>query len=161
MEMLLTIEQAALRLQLHRDTVRKQLKRGQLRGVKRGRVWRVPESALVEVAPLALAESALAESALAESALAESETIWREMISGEPGLHNAAILKMAAAPTTVRAILARRSAEAAAAYYATPQGESELADWRAASAPVCDDSGDFYTAEEEVAFRQARDNVQR
>jgi excisionase family DNA binding protein len=51
MEMLLTIEQAALRLQLHRDTVRKQLKRGDLRGVKRGRVWRVPESALEEAAP--------------------------------------------------------------------------------------------------------------
>lgn len=51
MEMLLTIEQAALRLQLHRDTVRKQLKRGELRGVKRGRVWRVPESALEEAAP--------------------------------------------------------------------------------------------------------------
>ena len=51
MEMFLTIEQAALRLQLHRDTVRKQLKRGELRGVKRGRVWRVPESALEEATP--------------------------------------------------------------------------------------------------------------
>ena len=47
-EMLLTIEQAAERLQLHGDTVRKQLQRGALRGIKRGRVWRVPESALTE-----------------------------------------------------------------------------------------------------------------
>ena len=51
MEMLLTLEQAATRLQLHKDTVRRQLKRGDLRGVKRGRVWRVPESALEEAAP--------------------------------------------------------------------------------------------------------------
>ncbi len=58
MEMLLTIEQAALRLQLHRDTVRKQLKRGELRGVKRGRVWRVPESALEEAAPTPATPSA-------------------------------------------------------------------------------------------------------
>jgi excisionase family DNA binding protein len=47
-EMLLTIEQAAERLQLHPDTVRKQLQRGDLRGFKRGRVWRIPESALTE-----------------------------------------------------------------------------------------------------------------
>ncbi len=144
MEMLLTIEQAAMRLQLHRDTVRKQLKRGQLRGVKRGRVWRVPESALQEVAP----------ATASVAALVDAETIWREMVSGDAKRHNAAILKMAAAPAPVRAILARRSAESAAAYYATLEGESELADWRAASAPVSDD--DFYTAQEEAEFRQAK-----
>ena len=49
MEMLLTIEQAATRLQLHRDTVRRHIKRGELRAFKRGRVWRVPETALDEV----------------------------------------------------------------------------------------------------------------
>ena len=48
MEMLLTVEQAAERLQLAPFTVREQLKRGKLRGIKRGRVWRVPESALFE-----------------------------------------------------------------------------------------------------------------
>ena len=48
MEMLLTIEQTAQRLQLHPETVRRQLVRGTLRGVKRGRSWRVPESALAE-----------------------------------------------------------------------------------------------------------------
>lgn len=51
MEMLLTVEQAAARLQLSVLTVRRQLARGALRGVKRGRVWRVPESALTESAP--------------------------------------------------------------------------------------------------------------
>lgn len=48
MEMLLTIEQTAQRLQLHPETVRRQLVRGTLRGIKRGRSWRVPESALTE-----------------------------------------------------------------------------------------------------------------
>ncbi len=48
MEMLLTVEQAAQRLQLAPFTVREQLKRGQLRGMKRGKVWRIPESALLE-----------------------------------------------------------------------------------------------------------------
>lgn len=49
-ETLLTVEQAAERLQLKPLTVRRQLQRGALRGIKRGRVWRVPESALVEPA---------------------------------------------------------------------------------------------------------------
>lgn len=49
-ETLLTVEQAAERLQLQPLTVRRQLRRGALRGIKRGRVWRVPESALLEPA---------------------------------------------------------------------------------------------------------------
>lgn len=48
MEMLLTVEQASERLQLSAYTVREHLKSGKLRGIKRGRVWRIPESALLE-----------------------------------------------------------------------------------------------------------------
>ena len=47
-EMLLTVEQAAKRLQLRPITIREQLKRGTLRGIKRGHQWRIPESALFE-----------------------------------------------------------------------------------------------------------------
>lgn len=47
----LTVEQVAARLQLHPFTIRRQLQSGRLRGVKRGRVWRVPESALGESSP--------------------------------------------------------------------------------------------------------------
>ncbi len=47
-EMLLTVEQAAERLQLHPESVRRQIRRGVLRGIKRGRVLRIPESAIVE-----------------------------------------------------------------------------------------------------------------
>ena len=47
-ETLLTVEQAAQRLSVHPITVRRHLRSGLLRGVKRGRLWRVPESALVE-----------------------------------------------------------------------------------------------------------------
>jgi excisionase family DNA binding protein len=52
MEMLLTVEQVATRLNLHPVTVREHLSRGILRGIKRGRQWRVPESALVESRPI-------------------------------------------------------------------------------------------------------------
>jgi excisionase family DNA binding protein len=51
MENLLTVEQVAERTQLHIDTVRRHLQAGKLRGIKRGRVWRVPESALMETTP--------------------------------------------------------------------------------------------------------------
>lgn len=47
-EMLLTVEQVAERLQLRPITIREQLKRGRLRGIKRGHQWRIPESALTE-----------------------------------------------------------------------------------------------------------------
>jgi excisionase family DNA binding protein len=48
MELLLTVEQAAERLHLQPNTVRVHLSRGLLRGVKRGRQWRIPVSALTE-----------------------------------------------------------------------------------------------------------------
>ena len=50
-EMLLTVEQAAQRLQLTPYTVRAQLRQGKLRGIRRGRVWRIEESALLESTP--------------------------------------------------------------------------------------------------------------
>jgi excisionase family DNA binding protein len=50
MELLLTVEQVAEHLQLTPWTIREHLKAGKLRGVKRGRQWRVPESALLEQA---------------------------------------------------------------------------------------------------------------
>lgn len=118
MEMLLTVEQAAQRLQLAPFTIREQLKRGQLRGLKRGKVWRIPESALTESTPPAPVDIA-----------SETERLWALLC--DPKTHNAAILEIAAAPAPVRATLAARSEQAALAYYATPTGQVELADWRA------------------------------
>lgn len=51
MEMLLTVEQTAQRLQIAQSTVRRLLANGELRGIKRGKLWRIPESALLEKAP--------------------------------------------------------------------------------------------------------------
>ncbi|MBW3635858.1 MAG: helix-turn-helix domain-containing protein [Armatimonadetes bacterium] len=51
MELLLTVEQAAQRLQAAPFTVRRHLREGRLRGIKRGRDWRIPESALLESPP--------------------------------------------------------------------------------------------------------------
>ncbi len=47
-EFLLTVEQVAERVQMHQETVRRHLIAGKLRGIKRGRLWRVPESAILE-----------------------------------------------------------------------------------------------------------------
>ena len=41
-----TIEQAAKVLQVNQRTVNRLLERGELRGVKVGRLWRIPEEAL-------------------------------------------------------------------------------------------------------------------
>lgn len=51
MEMLLTVEQAAQRLQVAQSTVRRLLAKGELRGMKRGKLWRIPESAIMETQP--------------------------------------------------------------------------------------------------------------
>ncbi len=100
MEMLLTVEQAAQRLQLAPFAIREQLKRGQLRGMKRGKAWRIPESALLEPMPSAPIDVA-----------GETERLWALLC--DPKTHNAAIVAIAAAPAPVRATIAERSEQAA------------------------------------------------
>lgn len=51
MENLLTVEQYAMRAQLHPDSVRRQLREGRLRAAKKGRVWRIFESELTRDTP--------------------------------------------------------------------------------------------------------------
>lgn len=117
-ETLLTVEQAAERLQLGTFTVREQLRTGRLRGLKRGRVWRVPESALFESSPQ-------------KSALRQADELWAELSSDEGERHNAAIVALAHAPQGARALVLERSARALAEFYAGDEGQRELADWRA------------------------------
>lgn len=47
-EELYTVDEAAAALKIHPQTVRALLRSGELRGIKRGRAWRIPESALTE-----------------------------------------------------------------------------------------------------------------
>jgi len=75
-EMYLTPEQVAARLQLHPETVRRQLKSGVLRGVRRGRVWRVPESALWSTAS---AEATLPNAAQNEARIARDLALLDEL----------------------------------------------------------------------------------
>lgn len=120
MEMLLTVGQTAQRLQLTEKAVRERLKSGRLRGLKSGgRVWRVPESALLEPSP----------QTSAKNTQAEVQRLWARL--ADRTTHNAAILEISRAPLAVREILDAKSAEVAQAFYATPEGEAELADWRA------------------------------
>lgn len=56
-ENFLTVDEAALRLKIAPFTMRKWLRVGQVGGVKMGRVWRVPESALGHLAATAHASA--------------------------------------------------------------------------------------------------------
>ncbi len=136
-ENLLTVEQAAQRLQLSPTSIRIHLRGGKLRGVKRGRAWRVPESALFEHAPGT-------HQAVDQQTLAQADVIWEAMASGDYTRRNEAMHTLFNAPAAVRSIVTQRSGEAAARYYATSEGEAELADWRALDGePFHDDLGDY------------------
>ncbi len=155
-EMLLTVEQAAQRLQIHPTSVRRQLQRGRLRGVKRGNLWRVPESALLENTPPPTSSPVPVESARAAQQIADA--IWRDMNGGDEARRDGAIIALGQAPEAARAIVMRRSGEVAARYYATPEGAAELADWRAQGGePFHDDGADYYSDEEEAQFRAERE----
>ncbi len=87
MELLLTVEQTAERLQLHPDTIRRQLTRGFLRGVKRGRQWRIPESALSETVTAAAPETPEARRARINAAIDAAQADFahlREVFGGDP-----------------------------------------------------------------------------
>lgn len=133
-ETLLTVEQAAERLQVGTFTVREQLRNGRLRGIKRGRLWRVPESALMESS---------SETPRAHSRQRQADQIWRALTSGDGDRHNAAIVALSKTPQDVRDVVLKRSAQALASYYASDEGREELADWRAIDGdPFADDEED-------------------
>lgn len=118
MELLLTVEQAAERLQLAPFTVRKHLREGRLRGIKRGaKSWRIPESALLE--------SPRAERLNRD----EAERLWA--LLGDFATHNRALHEIAAAPVSVQQMIDEKSERAAAQWYDSPEGHAELQDWRA------------------------------
>lgn len=146
-----SIDQAASALAVHPQTVRRMIRRGDLAAAKVGRHWRVPERALSELASIVPAEPQT------DATQAQAEAIWAQMTSEQAGAHNAALRVLFQAPDDVQRIVMARSAEAAARYYATPEGEAELADWRALDGePFHDESGDYYTDEEEAEFRAQR-----
>ncbi len=72
-----------MRLHLRPDTVREHLARGVLRGIKRGRQWRVPESALTEPAP-----------PVQNDVQSQVDAILEEMGSGDLSRRNAAISRL-------------------------------------------------------------------
>jgi excisionase family DNA binding protein len=132
MEMLLTIEQAAERLQLHRDTVRKQLKRGALRGLKRGRVWRVPESALQEAQGLTLKTSPIFPPGYIAPSDATPEekaaAIQAALRSGDARRRNAAIIQLTKSDARTVEIVTAAAAQAVENWDGP---EDDLSQWRA------------------------------
>ena len=131
MEMLLTLEQAATRLQLHRDTVRRQLKRGQLRGVKRGRVWRVPESALDEATPVAATAVPAGAETMPRDGTSTPQTRAAAILAALDGddmkRRNAAIIQLAKSDAQTARIV---TDAAAAAVEAWDGPEDDWGDWQ-------------------------------
>lgn len=119
-EMLLTVEQTADRLQLSPLTIQRQLRRGALRGIKRGRVWRVPESALLE--------SSQSTKTTPLTAQDRAVSIIRDMQSGDSRQRNAAILRLARSDAETRAYVEREVEKSVAGYDGL---EDDLSDWRA------------------------------
>lgn len=116
--MLLTVEQAAARLQLHPETVRRQLQRGELRAIKRGRVWRVPESALGEATP---------EAVTANTPQTRAAAILAAFDSGDMKRRNAAIIELARSDAATNAIVDAAAAKAVEEYDGP---EDDLSAWR-------------------------------
>ena len=134
MEMLLTVEQAADRLQLHPETVRRQLKRGELRAIKRGRIWRVPESALMENAPNPIK---------ADTPQTRASAILAEFRSGDLVRRNAAIVELARADAATNAIVDAEIEREVAAYDGP---DDDFADWHALDGEPFRDDGDEESA---------------
>lgn len=147
MEMLLTVEQAAARLQLAPFTVRQQLKRGALRGIKRGRVWRIPESALMEpsakparewkqaadeLAPVYEASIAsggeLTAISQGDTPQARAEAILAALHSGDKARRNAAIIRLAKSDEQTVEIVTEAAARAVEEWDGP---DDDFADWRA------------------------------
>lgn len=131
MENLLTIEQTAQRLQLDKTTVRRQIKRGALRGIKRGRQWRVPESALMESsAPESRAgqNAHLRQEAVAEAPQARAKLILAALRSGHKARRAAAIIELAQSNAATIEIVEEAIEAAEAAYEGT---QDDLSDWQA------------------------------
>lgn len=131
-EMFLTVEQVASRLQLHPDSVRRQLKRGTMRGIKRGTRWRVPESAVEESTPLELQRDYTRhrspEIPVEDTPEARANAIFSALESGDKARRNAAIIQLA--KSDARTIeLVEDAVEAAEAAYDGPQ--DDMSDWRA------------------------------
>lgn len=147
MENLLTIEQTAQRLQLDKTTVRRQIKRGALRGIKRGRQWRVPESALMESsAPVSVGEVDEKETVSIPQAQApqmRANLILEALQSGNKAQRSAAIIRLAKSDAATIEIV-EDAIEAAEAAYKGPQ--DDLSDWRAL------DGEPFHFPEEAAAY---------
>ncbi len=102
MQALLTIGEAAERLKLNPETVRRQLRTGALRGIKRGRLWRVPADAIFEATP---------EKSKAPEVAAQ--IIMRGLYGDDATARSAAIVALASAGADVRAIVERSAAQQA------------------------------------------------
>jgi excisionase family DNA binding protein len=79
----LTVKQAAERLQITQETVRDWLAKGRLKGVKLGHIWRVDAEALER---LLSGDEDADDIAAAEAALADPERIPHEQVRRELGL---------------------------------------------------------------------------
>lgn len=121
-EMLLTVDQAAARLQLHPVTIRRQIKRGEIRVIRKGRAVRIPESAITEngLAPNA--------DAPASTPQTRAAAILAGLDSHNPQIRNAAIVSLALSDAQTSSLVEREVEKSVAAYDGP---EDDFSDWRA------------------------------
>ena len=130
---LLTIDMAAEYLHCTPETVRRMLRRGELRGVKLGRLWRVPREVLRRVERGALDDApARREYSSREYSSSEQTRSAAAILSGlnsdDAHKRNAAIIAFAQADAQTSALVEERIAQSVAEYSGT---EDDLSDWRA------------------------------
>lgn len=143
-ELLLTVPEAAARLRLAPITIQRQLKRGTLRGIKRGKVWRIPESALTENTPATPESSKAPETpATPQTPATRAAAILAEMQSGDLRRRNAALVALFHADSATREIVSQAAARAVADYDGP---DDDFADLRAL------DGEPFHFPEEEAAL---------
>ncbi len=136
-ETLFTVEEAAHILKIHPQTVRTQLRNGDLRGIRRGRFWRVLSSALYESSPTESIQQNAADTPKARAA-----QILADIRSGDIRRRNAAISRLARGDAKTRALVENETNQVNALYEG--QGE-DFAAWRALDgAPVFPDEAPDY-----------------
>ena len=132
-ETLLTVEQAAARLQLHTVTVRRHIERGQLRAIRKGRAVRIPESALLENAPLRGSRhgSPLHTQPLSARAVESPQVRAQAIIAGlknpDYQVRNATIIALSSADARTRDLVEKIVARELEAI----PDDADFSDWRA------------------------------
>lgn len=128
-EVLYDLNEAAQRLDIRPATLRAYINQGRARAVRMGRRWKMSGDELDRLTRAGVPSATVAPVTVATpdeaDAQREADSLWQAMTSGDAARHNDALRAMFQAPNSVQAIVMQRSAEVAARFYASPEGQAE------------------------------------